>query len=134
MHDCDTDPRHIATDGSDDADARAELNFLSDVVRLLPAGVTVQDENGRFVLMNDAAAAQLGISDAAPLPVPPHGLESRREVGLGLLRDRRALVTEEAVRNAGEKQILLTTHQPVRISDRSFLLSSSADISDQKAF
>ena len=134
MHDCDTDPRQIATDGGDDADARAELNFLSDVVRMLPAGVTVQDENGRFVLMNDAAAAQLGISDAAPLPVPPHGLESRREVGLVLLRDGRALVTEEAVRNAGEKQILLTTHQPVRISDRSFLLSSSADISDQKAF
>jgi diguanylate cyclase (GGDEF)-like protein len=101
---------------------------------MLPAGVTVQDENGRFVLMNDAAAAQLGISDAAPFPVPSHGLESRREVGLVLLRDGRALVTEEAVRNAGEKQILLTTHQPVRISDRSFLLSSSADISDQKAF
>jgi diguanylate cyclase (GGDEF)-like protein len=134
MHDCDTDPRHIATDGGDDADARAELNFLSDVVRMLPAGVTVQDENGRFVLMNDAAAAQLGISDAAPFPVPSHGLESRREVGLVLLRDGRALVTEESVRNAGEKQILLTTHQPVRISDRSFLLSSSADISDQKAF
>ena len=93
MHNCDTDLRHSAMDGGDDADARAELSFLSDVVRLLPAGVTVQDENGRFVLMNDAAAAQLGISDAAPFPVPSHDLESRREVGLALLRDGRGLVT-----------------------------------------
>jgi diguanylate cyclase (GGDEF)-like protein len=134
MHNSNTDPTHITMEGGDDADARAELSFLSDVVRLLPAGVTVQDENGRFVLMNDAAAAQLGISDAVPFPMPPDGLESRREVGLALLRDGRGLITEEAVRNACEKQILLTTHQPVRISDRSFLLSSSADISDQKAF
>jgi len=134
MHNCDTELTHTAMDGGDDADARAELSFLSDVVRLLPAGITVQDEDGRFVLMNDAAAAQLGISDGAPFAVPAHGLESRREVGLALLRDGRALVTEEAVQSARDLQILLTTHQPVRISDRSFLLTSSADISDQKAF
>src|SRR4051794_38023320 len=126
MHSRNLDLTQTAIDGSDDADARAELSFLSDVVRLLPAGITVQDEDGRFVLMNDAAAAQLGISDAAPFAVPAYGLESRREVGLALLRDGRGLVTEEAVRNARDLQILLTTHQPVRISDRSFLLTSSA--------
>src|SRR5664279_6575031 len=103
MHNRDTDLTETAINGRDDADARAELNFLSDVVRLLPAGVTVQDENGRFVLMNDAAAAYLGMSDAASFALPSDGLESRREVGLSLLRDGRSLVTEEAVRNACDK-------------------------------
>ena len=134
MPSSDPDLTQTAMHDSDDADARAELSFLSDVVKMLPAGVTVQDENGRFVLMNDAAAAHLGFSDAVPFVVPSDSLESRREVGLALLRDGRGLVTEEAVRNASDKQILLTTHQPVSISDRRFLLSSSADISDQKAF
>ena len=39
--------------------AEAELNILRDVFRMLPAGVTVQDEHGDFLLVNDAAAAQL---------------------------------------------------------------------------
>ena len=32
---------------------------------MLPTGVTVQDEQGRFLLVNDAAAAQLGIAEGA---------------------------------------------------------------------
>jgi len=34
----------------------AELSILRDVFRMLPGGVTVQDEHGRFLLVNDAAA------------------------------------------------------------------------------
>ena len=37
----------------------SELGILRDVFRLLPAGVTVQDEHGEFLLVNDAAAALL---------------------------------------------------------------------------
>src|SRR4051812_17471271 len=44
--------------GGEAHDAHAELNVLKEIVRLLPAGVTVQDEQGRFLLVNDAAAAQ----------------------------------------------------------------------------
>ena len=33
---------------------------------MLPAGVTVQDEQGRFLLVNDAAAAQLGMAAGGP--------------------------------------------------------------------
>ncbi len=122
-----------ATDGDEDA-LRAELRFLKDVLRMLPAGVTVQDEHGGFALMNDAAAAQFGIADAAPSLAPPEELDSRREIGVELLRTGRALVTEEAVCNANGRQILLTAHRPVRILERGFLLSSSVDISGQKAF
>ena len=37
--------------------AETELNILRDVIRMLPAGVTIQDEHGEFLLVNDAAAA-----------------------------------------------------------------------------
>jgi diguanylate cyclase (GGDEF)-like protein len=96
---------------------------------LLPTGVTVQDEQGRFLLVNDAAAVQLGIAPNTPSPQ----LDHRRETGLELLRAGHPHVAEESVGNGPVKQVLLTTHRPVRIADRNLLLSSSADISEQKA-
>ena len=44
----------------------SELSILRDVFRLLPTGVTVQDEHGEFLLVNDAAAALLQMAAAAP--------------------------------------------------------------------
>src|SRR5437879_13679837 len=55
-----------ATQASDESIVESELNILRDVFRLLPAGVTVQDEHGEFVLMNDAAAALLQTAAAGP--------------------------------------------------------------------
>jgi c-di-GMP phosphodiesterase Gmr len=57
--------------------ASAELSLLRDVLKMLPTGVTVQDEHGRLVLINDAAAAQLtGGTDARDGTLSP--LEQRR--------------------------------------------------------
>ena len=39
---------------------------------------------------------------------------------------------EEAVSDGQTKQVFLTTHRPVRIAERSLLISSSADITEQK--
>ncbi len=39
-----------------------ELRVLRDLLRLLPSGVTVQDEHGEFLLVNEAAAAQLQLA------------------------------------------------------------------------
>jgi diguanylate cyclase (GGDEF)-like protein len=113
--------------------ADTELGILRDVVRMLPNGVTVQDEQGRFLLVNDAAAAQLGIALDAPAAAPSKGLARRREAGLELLRAGRLAAVEEQMTHAAGKQVLLTTHRPVRIADRNLLLSSSVDISEQKA-
>ena len=74
-----------------------ELSILRDVFRMLPAGVTVQDEQGRFLLVNDAAAAQLGIAAGEPAATPSKELNHRRETGLELLRAGRAAVAEEFV-------------------------------------
>jgi c-di-GMP phosphodiesterase Gmr len=111
----------------------SELNILRDVFRMLPTGITVQDEQGRFLMVNDAAAAQLGLTEGQPPAFSSKHLNDRREACLELLRAGRAAVAEESVTGGQGKQILLTAHRPVRIADRNLLLSSSADISEQKA-
>jgi len=125
---------HLAANDDGDAAESAELSFLHEVLRLLPAGVTVQDADGRFLLMNEAAAAQLGFSAASPSAPPSEGLGHRLDIAAEILQGGRTVVAEEVAQLAHGRQVLLTTHRPVRIADRDLLLSSAADISDQKAF
>src|ERR1700760_3974810 len=97
----------------------SELSILRDVVRLLPSSITVQDEQGRFLLVNDAAAAQFGM--AATSPSQSKEFVQRRETGTELLRSGRAAVAEECITRGQIKQFFLTTHRPVRIADRNLL-------------
>jgi PAS domain-containing protein len=71
----------------DESIFESELSILRDVFRLLPAGVTVQDEHGEFVLMNDAATALLEAAAAAPSAAQPG---ERRDTCLELLRNGRS--------------------------------------------
>src|SRR4051812_48415771 len=109
----------------------SELGILRDVLKLLPTGVTVQDESGDFLLVNDAAAALLQMAASAPAPSQ---LTDRRDTCLELLRSGRAAVVEEAVTAGSAKHVFLTAHRPIQIAERTFLLSNSADITEQKAF
>jgi c-di-GMP phosphodiesterase Gmr len=125
---------HMRTTATNADDPQPELSLLKDVLRLLPAGVTVQDEHGRIILMNDAAVAQLGKPpESAPTALPPQ-LNQRRTQAAELLREGRTAVAEESVGDGAHKRVLLTSHRPVRIDGRPLLLSCSADISEQKAF
>jgi cyclic di-GMP phosphodiesterase Gmr len=133
MHSRDQLDLHAAAIGGETPLAvGSELEILRDIFKMLPAGVTVQDEHGRFLLVNDAAALQLGISAGDPA-MSSKELDCRRETGLELLGAGRAAVAEEFVTRGEVKQIFLTAHRPVRIADRNLLLSSSSDISEQKA-
>jgi len=96
---------------------------------MLPNGVTVQDEHGRVLLANDAATAQLQIG-ADGMVKHQHRRETAREA----LRNGETMVVEESFAREGGRQVFLTSHQPVRLADRDLLLSSSADITEQKAF
>ena len=116
--------------GNTDIVAEADVNILKDVLRMLPAGVTVQDEQGRFLFVNDAAAAQLGTTAGNTDALRPKELEQRRETGLEVLRAGHAAVAEES---GPGNRVFLTTHRPVRIAERNLLVSSSVDISEQKA-
>ena len=110
----------------------AELSFFKDVLKHLPAGVTVQDAHGRLLLVNDAAARQLGMDGSAP---SASALLDQRSESVGeLLQSGCESVIEECVGDGEKRQVLLTSHRPVRIGGRDLLLSSSADISEQKAF
>jgi cyclic di-GMP phosphodiesterase Gmr len=127
-----TDGDYCAGDGAGNArDIHAELNLLTEIVRMLPTGVTVQDEHGRFLLVNDAAAARLKVS-AEDVPAAPE-LARHRETCVELLRADRTGVTEECVADGQIRRTYLTTHRPVRIADTKLLLTSAADISEQKA-
>ena len=105
--------------------AESELSILREIVRILPTGVTVSDDAGDFLLVNDAADAQLGRAGAL-------ALRHRREACLQALREGRAVVTEERLDEGQTAQVLLTTLVPVRVADRGLLISASADITDQK--
>jgi diguanylate cyclase (GGDEF)-like protein len=107
--------------------------ILSDVLRKLPHGVTIQDEQGRFLLVNDAAAAHMRMAAAQQAPAASQQPD-RRATGCELLRAGQTAVTEESIGNGRDKLTLLVAQRPVRIADRNLLLTSSADISAQKAF
>src|SRR5689334_9432989 len=134
MESPDRRPTEDDASAAGDAAARAELDLLRDVLRLLPSGVTVQDEQGRVLLINELAAAQLGLSDPDMPAAPSAALNHRRETGIELLRAGRPHIVEETVQGPGGRQVLLTAHRPIRLAERDLLLSSSADISEQKAF
>src|SRR5580692_7972346 len=127
------DSQNSASENDREPAADSDLGILRDVLRMLPSGVTVQDEQGHFLLVNDAAAAQFGIAAADPAAHRSEGLDRRREAGSAVLRSGRATVAEECIGNGAATQVFLTSHFPVRIAGRSLLLSSSADISEQKA-
>jgi diguanylate cyclase (GGDEF)-like protein len=108
----------------------AESEFLKEIVRMLPAGVTVQDARGDLVLVNDAAARLLGMDGTRPSLV----LAQRREACQQALRAGQPVVIEEALHEGAARQVLLTTHRPVRLAGRDLLISASSDITEQKNF
>jgi cyclic di-GMP phosphodiesterase Gmr len=123
------------TKAAGDPDAvAAELALLRDVLKLLPAGVTVQDEQGRFLLVNDAAANQLGLGEDRSADQLSPQLSRRRDHGLELLRDARSTVVEESNGDGQLKQVLQTSHRVATFAGRNLVISASADISEQKAF
>jgi len=110
-----------------------ELRLLQDILAALPAAITVQDEHGDFLLVNDAAAAQYDIRPAAASAPPSDASLRRRQAGLDLLRDGRPLSREERIGDGGAERVLLSAYRPLRVADRTLLLSSSLDITEQKA-
>src|SRR5258707_3639 len=125
------DLRAAATMADHEGVSDSELRILRDVFRLLPTGVTVQDEHGEFLLVNDAAATLLQMAASAPAASQA---TDRRDTCLELLRSGRAAVLEESITAGAVKQVFLTSHRPIRVAERNLLLSSSANITEQKAF
>jgi cyclic di-GMP phosphodiesterase Gmr len=118
-----------ATPAGNESTSDFELNILRDVFKLLPTGVTVQDERGEYLLVNDAATVLLEMAAAAPAASQ---LSDRGETCIELLRTGSSAVLEEAIISGPAKKVFLTAHRPVQIAERNLLISSSTDITEQK--
>ena len=120
--------------------ARKDNQLLQELVDHLPIGVTVQDTNGRFVLVNATAAANLAtpadvLTGASPGDfLTEEEAAQRRQWEIGLVESGKSISTEENVNDGTGERTWLTSHMPVQICDQTLLLSSSLDITERKQF
>ena len=123
---------------SGDGKAAEDRELYRELIDLLPVSLTVQDEDGRFVLVNAVAATNLAMPaqqllGSSPTDfLAPEEAAARRDWEIGLMRSGAALSTEDRYADPAGERIWLTSHKPVHILDRTFLMSSSLDISDRK--
>jgi len=118
-------------------EAQRNSDLLDEIVDLLPIGVSVQRQDGRFILANRAAAANLGLQaatlvGAAPADVLPADQAAKRSRSQAKAIATGALVTGEEKAGPAGDRTLLTSHKSVRVLDDTLLLSSSLDITDRK--
>jgi diguanylate cyclase (GGDEF)-like protein/PAS domain S-box-containing protein len=112
--------------------------LLKAIVDHLPISLAVQDEDGRFLLVNALAAANLDIPVEALVGASPSDFLSpedaahRRDWEMRLLQSGELNTVEEVVTAPDGHQTWLTSHKPVRILDRTLLLTSSHDITERK--
>ena len=101
--------------------AKQDYDLLREIVELLPCGVTVQDEQGHALLVN-AAAAGIPQDQGAGGRLQPITAGSAEDLS----------VSEHSVTGESGERTWLTSRRPVRIFDRTLLLSSSTDITERK--
>jgi diguanylate cyclase (GGDEF)-like protein/PAS domain S-box-containing protein len=115
-----------------------DAELLRQIFDHLPISLTVQDDNGRFMLVNAIAAANLDTPADALIGASPADFLSeddaatRRDWEMELLQKGTVSTAEEIVPGRDGQHIWLTSHKPVRICDRTLLLTSSVDITEHK--
>jgi len=130
--------RQIEDHGQPPQQASPSRDLLQEIIEQLPIGLTVQDRDGRFVVVNAVAAANLEMSPAALIGYSPANFltaeeaRQRRQWELGLMQSGEHFTTEECHADAAGQRSWLTSHKPVRVNDHTFLMSTSNDITDRK--
>jgi cyclic di-GMP phosphodiesterase Gmr len=118
--------------------ATAPPGWLVQIIDHLPIALTVQDHDGRFILANATAAANLAIPadaliGASPADfLPPAEAADRREWEVNLIRSGTSSTVEEQVAGRMGEETWLTWRQPVCVDDQTLLLTSSLDITARK--
>jgi c-di-GMP phosphodiesterase Gmr len=106
-----------------EADARRAVRLLTGIFNLLPVGVSAQSEDGAVVLENDMAARL-----STPADIPPSAAKEPVGGDVAITTEERVIVPSG---QSGERS-LLVARRPVRILDRSLVLSTSFDFTDRK--
>jgi cyclic di-GMP phosphodiesterase Gmr len=116
------------------SEAQQENDRLKGIVELLPVGLTVQDEQGRFVLVNEAAALRLG-GTAAELNdrrTAEQETQDAPPTEVGPLSGSGPVEIEEWGSGPAGERVWLTSRKPVSVLDETLLLSTSLDITERK--
>ncbi len=118
--------------------AEHDRTFLKDILDALSIGLTVQNEVGRFVLVNKAAAANLRtppqvLIGASPADfLPAEEAAQRRQWEVDLIQSGKIVTVEENAADATGERTWLTSHTPATIAGRTLLISATLDITSRK--
>jgi c-di-GMP phosphodiesterase Gmr len=116
--------------------AQTELDVLGAIIRMLPVGLTVQDERGNFLLVNDTAALHLDTPavalDSTTLDAFATTIGGQDSATPAQARAPAILSQQRVMRGQGER-VLLTVDRPVSISERTLTLSALIDFTKHKA-
>lgn len=115
------DGPQLQADGSIVSAMTTSPVVLDTILDMLPVGITVQDANGKFIVINETALTQL---DSAAL-VERHAIA-------GTIIDGGQIVETEEQCTSLESRVLLTLHRPAHIAGERLMLSTSFDITDRK--
>lgn len=116
--------------------------LLDAIVGALPVGVSVQDEEGRLLVLNEPAALAIGDEISRLRGTVPFGVRDacsgqvarRRERFVKHLRSGEARLRERVVMIGDQPHTLLVTGKPVEIGGKTMLVSTSIDITERKRF
>jgi diguanylate cyclase (GGDEF)-like protein/PAS domain S-box-containing protein len=123
---------------ADSAALPLDSAVLERVFDRLPISLTVQDQNGRFILANRTAATNLGIAREALIGASPADFlapaeaTDRRQWELELVRAGRMERTEEKVSTGAGEQTWLTWHQPLAAPEGNLIVTGALDITERK--
>jgi diguanylate cyclase (GGDEF)-like protein/PAS domain S-box-containing protein len=128
----------LVTEQLRESERRACLDrgLMQEVIDALPSSLTVEDEQGRFVLVNTVAAARLGTpaeqlvgAPAAALPLTAVTHPRRQDV---VPFEQGGTIVEESADGPDGTRTWLTTRKPVQVDGKRLLLSSAYDITERK--
>ena len=109
---------------------------LHEAIVRLPVGITLQDQQGRYLFVNEAAGTQLNLaafSPDQPQLFPYEQLKRRQELCVETLRSGEAATSEERVAGLSGERDLWSSHYPLKVAERPLLLTSTIDVTAQKA-
>ena len=131
--------REIITSAQNQAEqAINDHRLLKMILDHLPISLTVQDNEGKFILANAMAAADLAVSAEKLVGSSPADFLSmqealsRREWERNVVDGGKTITAETRVTDSEGDRILLTSHTPVFITNNTLLISSSVDITEHK--
>ncbi len=118
--------------------AQPDRQMLQEIVENLPIGLTVQTEDGRFIIANEVAATNLSMRaedliGASPGDfLPEDDAASRRRWEQDIIRQDEVVTVEAVVPEEKREQTWLVSHKAIRIRDQTLLVASSVDITHYK--